>query len=66
MESTFHTLIYASARIDVDELGKVRKYLERLMGKEFVKRSETDESCVNKIVSHNPASSDNRLLKISI
>ena len=51
METTFHTLVYASARIDVDELGKVRKYLERMMGKEFVKRTETDESCVNKIVS---------------
>jgi hypothetical protein len=53
METTFHTIIYASARIDVDELGKVRRYLEKLLGKEFAKRSETDESCVNKIVSNN-------------
>lgn len=50
MEITFHTLIYASARIDVDELGKVRRYLEKILGKEFVQKSETDEACVNKIV----------------
>ena len=51
MDVTFHTLIYASARIDVDELSKVSRYLERFLGKEFVKRTETDESCVNKVVS---------------
>lgn len=51
MDTTFHTLIYASARIDVDELAKVRTYLERLLGKEYAKRSDTDESCVNKIVN---------------
>lgn len=52
MDTTFHTLIYASARIDVDELSKVRRYLEKILGKEFAKLSETDESVVNKIVSH--------------
>ena len=52
MDVTFHTLIYASARIDVDELSKVRKYLERLLGKEFVKKTETDDSCINKVVSN--------------
>ena len=52
MDVTFHTLIYSSARIDVDELSKVRRYLEKLLGKEFVKRSETDESAVNKVVSN--------------
>jgi hypothetical protein len=37
MDSTFHTLIYAAPRIDVDELSKVRETLENLLGKEFVK-----------------------------
>ena len=50
MDPTFHTLIYSAPRIDVEELGRVRKTLELLLGKEFVVRSDTDESCVNKIV----------------
>lgn len=51
MDATFHTLIYSAPRIDVEELTKVRQTLEKLLGKEFVKQSDTDESCINKIVS---------------
>jgi F0F1-type ATP synthase delta subunit len=50
MDSTFHTLIYSAPRIDVEELSKVRSSLEKLLGKEFVKKSDMDESCINKIV----------------
>jgi hypothetical protein len=47
---TFHTLIYAAPRLDVDELMIIRKQLGSILGKEFVLKSDTDESCVNKIV----------------
>jgi hypothetical protein len=51
MSGTFHTLIYAAPRMEVDELMYVRKQLAGLLGKEFVEKSDNDESCVNKIVS---------------
>ena len=47
---TFHTLIYAAPRLDVDELMIIRKQLGSILGKEFVLKSDTDESCVNRIV----------------
>ena len=50
MDITFHTLIYAAPRIEVDELTSVRKALGKLLGKEFVQKSDTDESCINKVV----------------
>lgn len=52
MHSTFHTLIYAAPRMEVDELNAVRQMLSKMMGKEFVIKSDTDPSCVNKIVSY--------------
>ena len=52
MAQTFHTLIYAAPRLECDELIKVRTTLGGLMGKEFVLQSDTDESCVNKVVSY--------------
>lgn len=50
MDQAFHTLIYAAPRIEVEELAKVRSKLSNLLGKEFTLQSDTDESCVNKIV----------------
>ncbi len=50
MSGTFHTIIYAAPRMEVDELMYVRKQLGGLLGKEFVEKSDNDESCVNKIV----------------
>lgn len=37
MDTTIRTLIYASPRMEVDELNYVRVSLGRLMGKEYVK-----------------------------
>ena len=37
MDTTIRTLIYASPRMEVDELNYVRRSLGRLMGKEYVK-----------------------------
>ena len=51
MSGTFHTIIYAAPRMEVDELMFVRKQLGGLLGKEFVEKSDNDESCVNKIVT---------------
>jgi hypothetical protein len=36
MHQTFHTLIYAAPRLDIDELMVVRKALSGMLGKEFV------------------------------
>eukprot|EP00347_Sterkiella_histriomuscorum_P016915 403351362 len=53
MNQTFHTLIYAATKLDVEELIEVRRQLSRLLGKEFVLQSDTDMSCINKIVAQN-------------
>ncbi len=50
MNATFHTLIYSAPRMEIEELMYVRKQLAGLLGKDFVKLSDEDESCVNKIV----------------
>ena len=51
MHQTFHTLIYAAPRLDVDELMIIRKGLAGVLGKDFVIKSDNDESCVHKVVS---------------
>jgi len=51
MQQTFHSLIYAAPRLEVDELMEVRKQLLGLLGEKEVKKAESDDSCINKIVS---------------
>lgn len=51
MEQTFHTLIYACPRIDIDELMEVRRQLQKILGEKYVKGVEMDDCSVNKIVS---------------
>eukprot|EP00826_Nyctotherus_ovalis_P059341 TRINITY_DN8243_c0_g1_i8.p1 TRINITY_DN8243_c0_g1~~TRINITY_DN8243_c0_g1_i8.p1 ORF type:complete len:135 (-),score=16.87 TRINITY_DN8243_c0_g1_i8:391-795(-) len=53
MYMTLHTLIYAGSRSGIDELMTARRQLSTLCGKEFVKKSETDEMCVNEIIREN-------------
>ena len=53
MDQTFHTLIHAGAKTEIEELAGVRKQLGRLLGKEFVKNSDTDYSTLNKVVADN-------------
>jgi len=50
MDQTFHTLIHAGAKTEVEELAGVRRELGKLLGKEFVIKSDTDYSCLNKVV----------------
>ena len=50
MDTTIRTLIYASPRMEIDELTYVRASLEKLMGKEYVMKAETDEEAVHKVV----------------
>lgn len=50
MDQTFHTLIHVAPKVDVDELAEVRRQLGKLLGKEFVKQSDIDPSCINKMV----------------
>lgn len=52
MDQTFHTLIHAGAKLDVEELAGVRRQLSKLLGKEFVTQSDQDYSTLNKVVSH--------------
>ena len=42
--------IHVAPKLDVDELSMVRKSLEKMMGKEFVKKSDLDKSCIHKTV----------------
>ena len=51
MDQTFHTLIHSAPKVDVEELQGIRKQLQALLGKEFVKQSDTDYSTINKVVS---------------
>ena len=53
MDQNFRTLIYAAPRMEIDELLHVRRYLEKILGKEFVHAADTDEEAVNKVVSIN-------------
>lgn len=51
MDTTIRTLIYASPRMEIDELNYVRRSLERLMGKEYVMKADLDEEAIHKVVS---------------
>lgn len=53
MDQTFRTLIYVAPRMDVDELNEVRKVLGKIMGKEYVKKTDEDPSCIHKEVNKN-------------
>jgi predicted transcriptional regulator len=53
MDQTFHTLIHAGAKSEVEELAGVRRALGGLLGKEFVKKSDEDYSSLNKVVADN-------------
>jgi tRNA isopentenyl-2-thiomethyl-A-37 hydroxylase MiaE len=53
MNQTFHTLIYAAPRLEVDELIQVRRMLEKFLGKDFVVMSDTEASCINKEILDN-------------
>jgi hypothetical protein len=53
MDQTFHTLIHAGAKTEIEELAGVRQQLGKLLGKEFVKKSDTDYSCLNKVIAEN-------------
>jgi hypothetical protein len=57
MDQTFRTLIYASVRLEVDELMEVRRQLGKLLGKQFLIAAETDTGAVNKVVSSNSSHS---------
>ena len=50
MDQTFHTLIHAGAKSEIEELAAVRHELGKMLGKDFVKTSDTDYSCLNKVV----------------
>jgi Regulator of Vps4 activity in the MVB pathway len=50
MDQNFRTLIYAASRMEIEELTQVRKYLGKLLGKEFLLQAETDEAAINKVV----------------
>jgi hypothetical protein len=52
MDTTIRTLIYSSPRMEIDELNYVRRSLERLMGKEYVKKADLDEEAIHKVVSN--------------
>lgn len=51
MDQNFRTLIYAAPRMEIEELQHVRRYLAKLLGKDFVLAADTDEQAVNKVVS---------------
>ena len=51
MDQTFHTIIHAAPKMEIDELSNVRSQLGKLLGKQFVMQSDTDYSCINKVVS---------------
>lgn len=51
MDQAFRTISYAASRMEIDELAHVRRYLGKLLGKEFLISADTDEAAVNKVVS---------------
>jgi hypothetical protein len=53
MDQTFHTLIHVGAKTEIEELAGVRKQLGNLLGKEFVKQSDSDYSCLHKVIAEN-------------
>ena len=53
MDQTFHTLIHVGAKSEIEELAGVRKALSGLLGKEFVQKSDSDYSTLNKVVADN-------------
>lgn len=53
MDQTFHTLIHVGAKSEIDELAGLRKSLSTMLGKEFTLKSDTDYSCMNKVIAEN-------------
>jgi hypothetical protein len=51
MDQTFRTIIYASLRLDIEELQQVRASLGKVLGKEYLKEAEHNEELINKVVS---------------
>lgn len=51
MDQNFRTLIYAAPRLEIEEMQHVRRYLGKLLGKDFVLAADSDEQAVNKVVS---------------
>ena len=51
MDQTFHTLIHVGAKTEIEELVGVRKQLGGMLGKDFVKQSDSDYSTLNKVVA---------------
>ena len=46
-------MIHVGGKSEIDELVGVRRELGNLLGKDFVKKSDTDYSCLNKVVADN-------------
>ena len=46
-------MIHAGAKSEIEELGGVRQALGKMLGKEFVLKSDQDYSCLNKVVAEN-------------
>jgi hypothetical protein len=42
MDQSFRTLIYSSTRMEIDELAFVRKYLGKLLGKDYLLQADSD------------------------
>ena len=53
MSQTFHTVIYAAPRLEIEELMKVRQYLCTFLGKDFVAMSDNEPTCINKQILDN-------------
>ena len=53
MDQCFHTIIHVGAKTEIEELAGVRKELGKLLGKEFVKQSDEDYSCLHKVIAEN-------------
>lgn len=51
MDQTIRTLMYASPRMEVDELNYVSHKLTNLMGKEYAHQCECDDEVIHKVVS---------------
>lgn len=51
MDQTIRTIMYASSRMEVDELNYVYHKLSNMMGKEYTLQVESDEEVIHKVVS---------------